>query len=182
MVPLSASSNRPLRSVQASVKAPFLCPNISLSKRLELRPPRLTLTKGPLLRGELRWMASAMSSLPVPLSPVMSTEAPVGATRVTASSTSLIWGLLPMILSKPLPVMPSSSCRSEFRCRAVRMRSIRAILSQGLVMKSKAPRRMPSTARLMLPQAVMRMTGAAGANILILRSSSSPSSPVVDRE
>ena len=38
-------------------------------------PPRLTLTNGPARRRLLRWMASAISSLPVPLSPMMSTDA-----------------------------------------------------------------------------------------------------------
>ena len=41
---------------------------------------------------------------------------------------------------------------------------------------------MPSTAREMLPQAVMSMTGVDGARIRTFRRSSRPSSPVVDRE
>ena len=142
----------------------------------------MTLTNGPECLGELRCMASAISSLPVPLSPVMSTDAPVGATRSTASSTSRIIGLRPMIRSKPLPVSGVCSACAEPKCRAVPIRSIRAVLSHGFVMKSKAPSLMPSTAREMLPQAVMSMTGVDGARILTFRRSSRPSSPVVDRE
>ena len=41
---------------------------------------------------------------------------------------------------------------------------------------------MPSTARGMLPQAVMRITGTEGRKILIWRSRCSPSCPVVTRE
>ena len=41
---------------------------------------QFTLTNGPSARGDRRWMAREMSSLPVPLSPVMSTPALVGAT------------------------------------------------------------------------------------------------------
>ncbi len=48
-------------------------------------PPRFTLTNGPSWRRLLRWIASATSSLPVPLSPVISTEASVGATRPISS-------------------------------------------------------------------------------------------------
>ena len=50
-------------------------------KRLCDNPPRLTLTKASFIRGLLAWIASAISSLPVLLSPVISTEALVGAMR-----------------------------------------------------------------------------------------------------
>ena len=43
----------------------------------------------------LRWMASATSSLPVPLSPVISTDASVGATRPTSCRMRSIRGSLP---------------------------------------------------------------------------------------
>lgn len=86
---LLSSSKRPTRSVVASVKAPFLWPNISLSKRLCEIPPRLTFTNGCFTRWLLMWMASAINSLPVPLSPVISTEALVRAMRATVFSTSI---------------------------------------------------------------------------------------------
>ena len=45
-VPWSASSKRPARSVFASVKAPFVWPNISLSNTPSASPPRFTVTIG----------------------------------------------------------------------------------------------------------------------------------------
>lgn len=100
IVPLFAISKRPTRSMYASVKAPFLCPNISLSKRLWESPPRFTFTKASFDRGLFAWIASAISSLPVPLSPVIKTEAFVGAIRETVPNTSIKAALCPTILSK----------------------------------------------------------------------------------
>jgi len=42
---------------------------------------QLTRTSGPLWRRLRRWISRAINSLPVPVSPKMSTEASVGATR-----------------------------------------------------------------------------------------------------
>ena len=50
----------------------------------------------------------------------------------------------------------------------------------GLVTKSNAPSLMPSTARSMLPHAVMSMTGTSDASTLNRCSSSSPSCPEVN--
>ena len=94
-MPPWASSKRPLRSARASVKAPRTWPNISLSKSDDEMPPRFTLTKARLARGLLRWSASATSSLPVPLSPVISTDAWVAATRPISCSTRSIFGSRP---------------------------------------------------------------------------------------
>jgi hypothetical protein len=52
----------------------------------------------------------------------------------------------------------------------------------GLVTKSEAPERIPSTASAIDPQAVMRTTGRSGRRARIRRSRSIPSSPVVLRE
>ena len=49
----------------------------------------------PVARGECSWIAAAMSSLPVPLSPVMSTDARDAATCSTVSNTFCIGGLEP---------------------------------------------------------------------------------------
>ena len=84
-MPPCAISNRPLRSTRASVNAPRTCPNISLSNSVDGTPPRFTLTNGLPTRRLLRWIASATSSLPVPLSPVTRTDASVGATRPISS-------------------------------------------------------------------------------------------------
>ena len=183
MVPLSAISKRPVRSETASVNAPFLWPNISLSNRLCEMPPRLTLTKGCFARWLLAWMASAISSLPVPLSPVISTEALVRAMRATVSRTFVSPFDLPMMLPRsnagsPSPPPCPEGAKSS---RAVSMRCRRAALFHGLVMKSKAPARIPCTASWMLPQAVIRMTGTSGRKIFTCFSRVSPSSPVVER-
>ena len=45
---------------------------------------QLMATKGPCQRGEWKWTAFAMSSLPVPLSPCTSTVASFFATRPTS--------------------------------------------------------------------------------------------------
>ena len=68
----------------ASVNAPCTWPNISLSKQRGGDAAAFDLhQRAARLRRLLRWMASASSSLPVPLSPVISTEASVVATRPT---------------------------------------------------------------------------------------------------
>ena len=55
-------------------------------------------------------------------------------------------------------------------------------LDQGLGMKSAAPRLIPSTARAMEPQAVIRITGRRGCFARMLRRSARPSWPLVSRE
>ena len=57
----------------ASVNAPFLWPKSSLSRRFSGIAPQLTATKGSFFRFERVWIARATSSLPMPLSPWMST-------------------------------------------------------------------------------------------------------------
>ena len=64
----------------APVNAPRSWPKSSLSMSSRGMAAQLTLTNGASLRGLRRWMARLTSSLPVPLSPVMSTLALVGAT------------------------------------------------------------------------------------------------------
>ena len=79
-VPPLACSKRPLRSRSAPVKAPASWPNSSSSSRFSLRAVQFMATNGLVLRGLLVWMALATSSLPVPVSPWISTVALVGAT------------------------------------------------------------------------------------------------------
>ncbi len=158
MVPLSARENRPSRSAVAPVKAPLRWPNISLSKSEREMPPRFTFTNGAARRRLLAWSVSAISSLPVPFSPIMSTGASVAATRLMLSSTRISAGLSPMMRERSKS--PGAVLRVSSSAVATRLRSMR--LSQGLVMKSNAPACTPSTARGMLPHAVMRMTGTEG--------------------
>jgi hypothetical protein len=70
-----------MRSFTAPVKEPFKWPNNSDLSRFSGIAPQLTATKGPRPRPLLAWIASAHTSLPVPLSPVMNTVARLGATQ-----------------------------------------------------------------------------------------------------
>jgi hypothetical protein len=83
-VPPWALSNFPLRSLTAPVKAPFTWPNISLSMSSAGMAAQLISMKGRSRRGETAWMARAMSSLPVPLSPETKTRHLVGAAISTS--------------------------------------------------------------------------------------------------
>jgi hypothetical protein len=65
---------QPLRREIAPVNAPFSWPKSSLSSRLSGIAPQLIATNGPFLRGELKWMARASTSLPLPLSPRINTS------------------------------------------------------------------------------------------------------------
>ena len=98
-VPLSAISNRPLRSVLAPVNAPLTCPNSSLSSSVSVSPAQLTGLNGLSRRSEFMWIARASSSLPVPEGPSIRTEIFVGATRRTTSKMPCIVGLTPLMPS-----------------------------------------------------------------------------------
>ncbi len=183
MVPPSAASKRPMRSATAPVNAPLVWPNISLSKSEPGMPPRFTFMNGFDARGLFLCRASASSSLPVPLSPVISTGAPVGATRAAMASTSRRALLSPIIFlrSKGLGVSDGVDPLLSLRLRAVAIRSSRRLLSHGFVMKSKAPFLIPSTARSMLPHAVISITGVSGRKSFTCLSSVRPSEPEVPR-
>ena len=71
IVPPSASSKRPMRSVRASVKAPFTCPKSSLSNRPSASAPVFTATSGREAREESACSVCATTSLPLPCSPVI---------------------------------------------------------------------------------------------------------------
>ena len=92
MVPRSACVNRPRRGRSALVKAPLVWPKSSLSIRFSGIAPQFTATKGPSRRDESSWMRRALTPLPVPLSPVISTVLSVGATRLTSRSIACMAG------------------------------------------------------------------------------------------
>ena len=78
---------------------------LDVAEQLALDEPRrdgaqLTLTSAPLPAAAPAWMARAISSLPVPVSPVMSTVESVGATCSTWRSSARSGGLLPTISTK----------------------------------------------------------------------------------
>ena len=78
-VPRSASSKQPCRRSAAPVNAPFSWPKISLSSSVSGIAAQLIATNGNAARGLSWWIVCATSSLPVPDSPVISTDALVGA-------------------------------------------------------------------------------------------------------
>ena len=65
-------------------------PKSSESSSVSDSAPQLSATNGRSLRGELKWIARATSSLPVPHSPVMSTVLLVGAIVSTSWNTASI--------------------------------------------------------------------------------------------
>ena len=75
-------------------------PNSSLSSSPVGMAAQFTLTNVRSRRWLRLWMARAISSLPVPLSPRISTVESVGATVSTSRSTRFQIGLSPMISSK----------------------------------------------------------------------------------
>ena len=121
-VPPSASSNFPCRRAAAPVKAPFSWPNSSLSIRESGRAAQFSATKGMPERPLRRWISRATSSFPVPLSPLMSTETSVGATRSTISKIFFMTGLVPTMAPKPFSWLSSS-----FRIRFSSARKVRSL-------------------------------------------------------
>jgi hypothetical protein len=73
--------------------------------------PQLTLMKGPAPRSERLWIALAMTSLPVPVSPCRSTGEVSGATCWTLNMTSFSPKSEPMI--SVLEIIRSSSLRDR---------------------------------------------------------------------
>jgi len=73
IVPPSAASNRPILRWTAPVNAPFSWPNSSEAISDAGIAAQLTRMKARLARFDRLWMARATSSLPVPVSPRMST-------------------------------------------------------------------------------------------------------------
>jgi len=120
-VPRSASSKQPWRRSAAPVKAPFSWPKISLSSSVSGIAAQLIATNGAFARGLSWWIVCATSSLPVPDSPLMRTDAEVGAACSMTRYTFRMPGLAPIMR----PNAPwSRSCRlSAFTSRSVSWRS-----------------------------------------------------------
>jgi hypothetical protein len=97
IVPPSASANFPFFVVVAPVNAPRTWPKSSDSSSVSGMAAQFTLISG-MSRCALRsWMARATSSLPVPVSPVMSTVLLVSATSSPRRTTSSMARLRPTI-------------------------------------------------------------------------------------
>ena len=82
---MCATSNFPSFRACAPVNAPRSCPNSSDSSSSAGSAAQFTATKGRSRRVPCRWIARAISSLPVPDSPVMRTVAVVSAIWRTSS-------------------------------------------------------------------------------------------------
>ena len=100
IVPLSASSKRPLRCSVAPVNAPFSWPNSSLSTNSRGSAAQFTLTSGWVLRLLRLWMARTNNSLPVPVSPWINTVLSVSATCSSCPRACSSRSDSPMISSK----------------------------------------------------------------------------------
>ncbi len=98
MVPRLATSNFPDLRDTAPVKAPFSCPKSSLSSSSSGIAAQLIFTKGRCARLLCSNILVAISSLPVPLSPRISTVASVGATFMICFKTPRMATLSPTIL------------------------------------------------------------------------------------
>ena len=88
-----------MRCLSAPVNAPFSWPNSSDSSRFSCSAAQFTLTKLRDVRSELWWIAPAISSLPVPVSPRISTVVLLFATFLTMSSTLCSAALEPTMRS-----------------------------------------------------------------------------------
>ena len=186
-VPPSASSKRPMRSALASVKAPFTWPNSSLSNTPSARPPALTVTRacrrggdgvepaghhplaGAVLAGDQHVGVGRRR-------PARSARAPAASPATRRSDRG----------RRPRRAGARFSASSRWRRRSARPSSTwvrrcdsRRALSQGFSMKSRAPRRIASTASSTLPQAVITTTGRVASRARIRASRSRPSRPEV---
>jgi hypothetical protein len=68
-VPPFAASNKPTLVLIAPVNAPFSCPKSSLSSNVSDNAAQLMRTNGRSRRGDARWISSANTSFPEPVSP-----------------------------------------------------------------------------------------------------------------
>src|SRR5215203_5191635 len=73
---------------------------------------QLMSTKAASRRGLRSWMARAANSLPVPVAPVIRTEASVGATRSITEKSFFITGDCPMSVGVLNPLVLGVSCLS----------------------------------------------------------------------
>src|SRR5947209_4613371 len=145
-------------------------------------PPALTVTMGLVARADKAWSVLATTSLPVPCSPVTKTLASEGPICAISSMTGAIAGELARKVGRDSARKRRFSASRREACRKAWRKSIcvrrmesKRLFSQGLAMKSRAPRRMASTANSMLLQAVMTTTGTVLSRTWMRVSRSSPS-------
>ena len=95
------------------MKAPFSCPNSSEAISSRGMAAQFTATNAFDERPDRRWMARAISSLPVPVSPVIRTVESLRATLDTRESTAVSAGDAPTISSN-IEALSISSRRATF--------------------------------------------------------------------
>ncbi len=180
-MPPSASSRRPGRAATAPVNAPRSWPKSSASTIVSGIAAQLVATNGPWERGEPAWSALATSSLPVPVSPSTSTFDGADAMRSMRSRNRFIASLEPISACTPRLRSWTSRRRSRRVVAAFSSTAASSAASNGLVRKSKAPRRIASTALAISPCAVSRITGRSGCSSCRVASSCIPSTPGMRR-
>ena len=100
-MPPEDSSSSPFRSCAAPVNAPLACPNSSDSNSSSPSTAQLTGTNTARPRGPSSWIARAVSSLPVPDSPSITTGNGAAATRGIFAFSSRIGPLSPTSRATP---------------------------------------------------------------------------------
>ena len=162
------------------MNAPFTWPNSSLSSRLSGIAAQLIATNGPLAPRLARWSALATSSLPVPLSPVMSTVVSVSATRATRSYIFFIAALVAedvveLLGARRPPCAAASPLRgARGACSGALDRERDVVHLERLrdeVVGAGADGRDRGS---MLPNAVITTTGRSGLSVTTRRQSSRP--------
>jgi len=106
-------------------------------RRFSSNAPQLMDKNGMTARRLRRWMAPAVSSLPVPVSPMSSTSSSTDATRRMRSRSRVMAGLSPTSSSNGAGSIPAGrgtggSRRTFSRSRTVRRCSSRALISSSL--------------------------------------------------
>ena len=146
----------------------------------------MTTTIGRDARLDTLCSALATTPLPVPFSPRMSTLASDGPTLAITCSTFCMADDSATRFGMPSLRSSEFSASSRWPLRSawlssicVRMIDSSRALSQGFWMKSRAPRRIASTATSTLPHAVITTTGSVGSRPWMRESRLSPSSPDV---
>ena len=183
-VPPPAASSFPSLRESAPVNAPFSWPKSVDSTSSSERATMFTYVNGPPARRLFRWMNSATTCFPAPLSPVRSTVVFDAAARTAVSSRSRI-GPVSSATREPVPSTRSDNARFALRSdRRSRSRSRTARSSSksaGLSRKSAAPSRIASTALSTEPWAVSTTTSALLPRSRSSRSTSSPDISGIER-
>ncbi|PYR94575.1 MAG: hypothetical protein DMF84_05325 [Acidobacteria bacterium] len=111
------------------MNAPRTWPNSSLSNSVSTTAEQLTVTKRRSRRGPVLWRARATSSLPVPVSPLMSAVRTCGARRRIMPKSSCMTGPRPIIPQNSRRRATSLSIVSRFRRRSISSRTPASICS-----------------------------------------------------